>query len=107
MVINSLEEMNFLSNISQSQSLWIGLSVDKGIWTWVDGTSYERSPKFWREGQPFSWDYYGFDQDSSEHFFELFQHHIEERCVFLEDGEGWSSSSCSDSYQYVCEKKTL
>ncbi|CAI9597479.1 unnamed protein product, partial [Staurois parvus] len=89
MVINGLEEMNFLRNISQSQSLWFGLSTEKGIWKWVDSTSYERSPKFWKEGYPYPWYRHG------------------EWCGLLEYGEGWRSLPCSQSYQYICEKKTL
>ncbi|XP_073479487.1 asialoglycoprotein receptor 1-like [Aquarana catesbeiana] len=106
-VITSLDEMNFLRDIAQSQSLWIGLSNDKEIWKWVDGTPYERSPKFWKEGEPFIWD------DGDLHFerfwdsSELFPVLHRDNCGCLEDGESWSSSSCSNSYQYVCEKKTL
>ncbi|XP_073479486.1 C-type lectin domain family 10 member A-like [Aquarana catesbeiana] len=88
-VIKGLDEMNFLRNISQSQSLWIGLSYEKEIWNWVDGTSYERSPMFWKDGQP------------SIRFKSV------RYCAHLENGENWRTSSCTYSYRYVCEKKTL
>ncbi|XP_040190180.1 asialoglycoprotein receptor 1-like [Rana temporaria] len=88
-VIKGLVEMNFLRNVSQSQGLWIGLSSDNDILNWVDGTSYERSPKFWNDDEPQTW-------------YRDFRY-----CAYLKNGENWSASFCSRSYRYVCEKKTL
>ncbi|XP_072255294.1 asialoglycoprotein receptor 1-like [Pyxicephalus adspersus] len=87
-VINSVQEMNFLGNISQSQSLWIGLWLENGVWKWVDGTSYEATAKFWEDGEPSSW---------------FTRRHL--GCAHMEDGESWKSDFCVTSYQYICEKK--
>ncbi|XP_077330174.1 asialoglycoprotein receptor 1-like [Lithobates pipiens] len=87
--IKGLDEMNFLRNISQSQNLWIGLSYENDIWDWVDGTSYERSPMFWKDGQPSFWYRRG------------------RYCARLDNGQDWYASYCTYSYRYICEKKAL
>ncbi|XP_018430184.1 PREDICTED: asialoglycoprotein receptor 1-like, partial [Nanorana parkeri] len=44
-VINDEGEMNFLRGISEVNGVWIGLTDADGTWRWVDGTSYDKTPK--------------------------------------------------------------
>ncbi|KAM5170560.1 asialoglycoprotein receptor 1-like [Mantella aurantiaca] len=89
-VINSIEEMSFLREFSRSLTLWIGLTDQSGAWEWVDGTPYEKTPKFWKPGQP---------------DFRISDAHIgTEICVHMVDGDGWNDIHCSMTFSYICEK---
>ncbi|XP_073479491.1 asialoglycoprotein receptor 1-like isoform X2 [Aquarana catesbeiana] len=92
-VINGVDEMNFLGNISHISGWWIGLRPFDGTWTWVDGTPYETTPKFWREGEMssvYSSQVYGW-----------------EYCAHYGDRGEWESRICSWANPYICEKKIL
>ncbi|KAK7135567.1 hypothetical protein R3I94_014291 [Phoxinus phoxinus] len=54
MVVNSEEELEFISRIVQKQTdYWIGLKRDKlGKWSWVNGDDYHSAAHFWDENQP-------------------------------------------------------
>ncbi|XP_077327204.1 asialoglycoprotein receptor 2-like [Lithobates pipiens] len=90
-VINSEEEMNFLRGIANKQTLWIGLTDADGIWRWVDGTSYDITPKFWKKDQPDDWQGHDFGGG--------------EDCAALSDGYEWNDGHCSETLKYICEKK--
>ncbi|XP_077327202.1 asialoglycoprotein receptor 2-like [Lithobates pipiens] len=90
-VINGQEEMNFLLGITNKQTFWIGLTDADGTWRWVDGTSYDITPKFWIEGQPDDWQGHGFGGG--------------EDCAVIRDGRGWNDGHCSEIIKYICEKK--
>ncbi|XP_040203194.1 asialoglycoprotein receptor 1-like [Rana temporaria] len=91
-VINGEEENTFLQELSQSETAWIGLTDVDGSWKWVDGTSFDATPKFWEPGQPDEW----------------FGHGLEggEDCAELKSSGGWNDGHCSRSYPYICEKKS-
>ncbi|XP_039519386.1 early activation antigen CD69 [Pimephales promelas] len=54
MVVNSEEELEFISRTVQKQpDYWIGLKRDKsGKWSWANGDDYHSAPHFWDENQP-------------------------------------------------------
>ncbi|XP_073480043.1 asialoglycoprotein receptor 1-like [Aquarana catesbeiana] len=92
-VINSEEEMNFLCSIAKGKFLWIGLTDQDGTWTWVDGTPYDTTPKFWGKGQPDDYKGHGYGGG--------------EDCAALRPTNDWNDGHCSRKYPYVCEKKIL
>uniref|UniRef100_A0A665TLM7 Asialoglycoprotein receptor-like 1 n=1 Tax=Echeneis naucrates TaxID=173247 RepID=A0A665TLM7_ECHNA len=57
LVLNSVEELDFISNVAEARySYWIGLvEHEEGHWTWVDGTDFNTTPTYWDEGQPDDW----------------------------------------------------
>ncbi|KAM5170569.1 uncharacterized protein ACMZJ9_003484 [Mantella aurantiaca] len=88
-VINDEREMNFLLTISEkTKTWWIGLTEADGSWRWVDGTSYEMTPKLWLPHQP--------DNHSGG-----------EDCAELKYGKGWNDAHCSNKSPYICEKRIL
>ncbi|XP_068128505.1 C-type lectin domain family 10 member A-like [Hyperolius riggenbachi] len=90
-VINSQAEMDFMHQYTKGKAIWIGLTDQDGAWKWVDGTSYDSSPKFWRPGQPDNWKDHGLGGG--------------EDCAEMRSGTGWNDLHCSESQQYVCEKR--
>ncbi|PIO23475.1 hypothetical protein AB205_0116600, partial [Aquarana catesbeiana] len=82
---------NFLRGIANKQSFWIGLTDTDGTWRWVDGTSYDITPKFWAKNQPDDWKDHGLKGG--------------EDCVTLRDGYDWNDIHCSNKIKYICEKK--
>ncbi|XP_072255287.1 C-type lectin domain family 10 member A-like [Pyxicephalus adspersus] len=92
-VINSKEENDFLNGLAQWQTTWIGLTDVDGSWKWVDGTSYDSTPKFWQPNQPDEW--YGHGLGGGED------------CAQLKTLNGWNDDHCSRSFPYICEKKRL
>uniref|UniRef100_A0A667ZL84 C-type lectin domain-containing protein n=1 Tax=Myripristis murdjan TaxID=586833 RepID=A0A667ZL84_9TELE len=85
MIINSREEQSFLNKFSDT--LWIGLSDQEteGEWRWVDGSGLNY--RYWAKGQP---DDYG-GEDCGE---------------VRPTRDGWNDFPCSESLQWICEKKT-
>ncbi|XP_077327196.1 asialoglycoprotein receptor 2-like isoform X2 [Lithobates pipiens] len=93
-VINSEGELNFLRVITNKQSFWIGLTDADGTWRWVDGTSYDITPKFWAQTQPDDWKDHGFKGGEEG-----------EDCATLRNGYDWNDLHCSEKIKYICEKK--
>uniref|UniRef100_A0A8C8VXA4 C-type lectin domain-containing protein n=1 Tax=Peromyscus maniculatus bairdii TaxID=230844 RepID=A0A8C8VXA4_PERMB len=54
-VVNSLEEQNFLQNRIAKMVTWIGLTDQNGPWQWVDGTDFKKSFTYWDALQPDNW----------------------------------------------------
>ncbi|XP_075060971.1 C-type lectin domain family 10 member A-like [Mixophyes fleayi] len=92
-VIDSAEEQFYVSNMTQGITTWIGLTDVDGSWRWVDGTSYDTTPKFWADRQPD--DNHGHRLGGGED------------CGQLEYGDKWNDGHCSRNHQYICEMKTL
>ncbi|XP_068128092.1 C-type lectin domain family 10 member A-like [Hyperolius riggenbachi] len=90
-VINSQAEMNFIHQFSKGEATWIGLTDQDGAWKWVDGTSYDSCPKFWRPSQPDNWKGHGLGGG--------------EDCAEMRSGTGWNDDHCDRVHQYVCEKR--
>uniref|UniRef100_A0A8C5PHP6 C-type lectin domain-containing protein n=1 Tax=Leptobrachium leishanense TaxID=445787 RepID=A0A8C5PHP6_9ANUR len=89
-VITSQEEQLYLMSIANMiNRYWIGLNdeEEEGTWTWVDGTDYKTSFKFWKKGEPN--DYM-----------------TKEDCAHLWiDGE-WNDVHCTfDRCYAICERK--
>ncbi|XP_065454474.1 C-type lectin domain family 4 member F-like isoform X2 [Chrysemys picta bellii] len=57
--VSSEAEQEFLSNETEGEDHWIGLTDQEteGSWRWVDGTEYraDASRGFWEENQPDNW----------------------------------------------------
>ncbi|KAM8972735.1 asialoglycoprotein receptor 1-like [Pelodytes ibericus] len=90
-VINTEEEQAFLTSLASMTFTWIGLTDVDGHWKWVDGTSYESTPKNWIEGQPD--EYYGHGLGGGED------------CAHLHHTGEWNDDHCSRTYRYACEKE--
>nr|XP_046261156.1 C-type lectin domain family 4 member E-like [Scatophagus argus] len=93
-VIDSIEEQKFLSELYTKQS-WIGLtdSETEGTWKWIDGTPLTLT--YWDQGQP---DNGGGDPKWGE-----------EDCVQIQAGmkteKNWNDLSCRTSIQWICERE--
>ncbi|KAM3924440.1 hepatic lectin-like isoform 2-T2 [Leptodactylus fuscus] len=88
-VINNENEQRFIGGITGNNAYWIGLTdiEAEGNWTWVDGTDYKTSFKFWKPNEPNS---YGGKED----------------CVQLVKEAKWNDRACDDTNNFaVCEKK--
>ncbi|XP_077327141.1 uncharacterized protein LOC143961937 [Lithobates pipiens] len=92
-IINGEDEMNFLQGFVDNQYWWIGLRMVNGAWEWIDGTSYEMTPKFWGKRQP---------NNSSIVDFPGGQ-----ECVQFSNKYGWDDRQCAIKYKYICEKEIL
>ncbi|XP_040203197.1 asialoglycoprotein receptor 1-like isoform X2 [Rana temporaria] len=90
-VINGEDENRFVGSLSNWQTSWIGLTDVDGSWKWVDGTSYDDTPKFWMPGQPDEW---------------INPIHSQgEDCAELHSSGGWNDGHCSLELVYICEKE--
>ncbi|XP_063301805.1 hepatic lectin-like [Pelobates fuscus] len=87
-VITSEMEQKFLSPKVNNNQYWIGLGyIDEGKLTWVDGTDYNASFKFWKKGQP--------EETEKKN----------ENCVRLSTDGEWTSVHCINIQNYaICEK---
>ncbi|XP_068128059.1 asialoglycoprotein receptor 1-like [Hyperolius riggenbachi] len=91
-VVNNEEEKMFLRDYADGRTFWIGLTDVDGAWKWVDGTSYDLTPKFWMPGQPDEWFGHGLGGG--------------EDCAQMKFGNDWNDDHCSKSFRYMCEKKS-
>ncbi|XP_067289226.1 CD209 antigen-like [Pseudorasbora parva] len=90
-IINNKEEQDFVKNISDVTSVWIGLTdsdVD-GRWKWVDGSSLNSS--FWWSGEP--------NGGSSENCVLTVVHDQRWPTIL-----GWLDDPCDKASQWICEK---
>ncbi|XP_073479357.1 uncharacterized protein [Aquarana catesbeiana] len=92
-VVNGNDEMVYLRAFSQKKMWWIGLTEIDNHWHWVDGTSFELTPKFWEAGQPDNYANRALQGG--------------EDCAQLRGAEGWNDAHCSAKHFYICEKKML
>ncbi|XP_023412136.1 C-type lectin domain family 10 member A-like [Loxodonta africana] len=88
-VINSLEEQNFVQDNTCSLHHWIGLSDSEGVWKWVDGTDYDTNFKNWGENQPDDWDGHGLGGG--------------EDCAHVRTNGQWNDDVCQTPFHWVCE----
>lgn len=97
-VINNAEELDYISKISELRySYWIGLVErhNDGHWSWVDGSDYNTTEKFWDQGQPDDWDYRENGEDCGQ------LHPSVKRRRRL-----WNDADCSIPFPYICESKS-
>ncbi|XP_041033047.1 C-type lectin domain family 4 member E-like isoform X2 [Carcharodon carcharias] len=86
-VIDSAEEQGFLKQKIKSTQHWIGLNESNiaGNWSWVDGTDYASTLKFWGTGEP---------RDLGSY----------EACAGMRSDGKWSVFSCSQRLNFICER---
>ncbi|XP_054630225.1 C-type lectin domain family 4 member E-like isoform X1 [Dunckerocampus dactyliophorus] len=97
-VLNGVEELDFISEISEiTYKYWIGLveRTHEGEWSWVDGTDYNVTPKFWDVDQPDNWAFRRNGEDCGQ------LHATDVRVQ-----RRWNDADCNLSYNYICEIKT-
>ncbi|KAM4749165.1 hepatic lectin-like [Rhinophrynus dorsalis] len=91
-VITSENEQKFLTEKTATgigSRYWIGLNdmEEEGVWTWVDGTNYTTSYKFWKKGEP--------NNDKRN-----------EDCAHMWTRGEWNDVHCTyDQCYAICEKK--
>ncbi|XP_034363690.1 C-type lectin domain family 10 member A-like isoform X1 [Arvicanthis niloticus] len=88
-VVNSLEEQNFLQTRLANDNSWIGLTDQNGPWRWVDGTDFEKGFKYWAPEQPDNW--YGHGLGGGED------------CAHLTSDGRWNDNVCQILYGWICE----
>ncbi|XP_030643566.1 C-type lectin domain family 4 member E-like [Chanos chanos] len=87
-IINSREEQEFVYNLRNDDSTWIGLTDEEreDVWKWVDGTAL--TSRYWLNGQP---DSQTGDQD----------------CVAIQHKsnplESWRDQECGIKLYWICE----
>ncbi|XP_012707552.2 hepatic lectin isoform X1 [Fundulus heteroclitus] len=95
LVLNNEEELDYISRIVEIKyHYWIGLveRQHEGEWSWVDGTDYDSTPKFWDQGQPDNWAFRENGEDCGQ------LHGSLKRKLKL-----WNDADCSLLYRYICE----
>ncbi|XP_057688679.1 asialoglycoprotein receptor-like 1 [Corythoichthys intestinalis] len=97
-VVNGVEELDYISEISEiSYKYWIGLveREHEGEWSWVDGTDYKITPKFWDADQPDNWAFRKNGEDCGQ------LHATDARIR-----RRWNDADCNVSYNFICEIRT-
>ncbi|XP_061527126.1 asialoglycoprotein receptor-like 1 [Phycodurus eques] len=92
-VVNGVEELDYISEISEiTYKYWIGLveRAHEGEWSWVDGTDYSTTPKFWDAHQPDNWAFRKNGED----------------CGQLHATDARNDADCNVAYNYICEMRT-
>ncbi|XP_039374162.1 C-type lectin domain family 4 member F-like [Mauremys reevesii] len=93
--VSSQAEQEFLSNETQEQDHWIGLTDQEteGSWHWVDGTEYraDASRGFWAENQPDNW-HQGIGG--------------REDCVHISpmNRNLWNDINCTEPFRWICKQ---
>ncbi|XP_029365712.1 hepatic lectin-like [Echeneis naucrates] len=97
LVLNSVEELDFISNVAEARySYWIGLvEHEEGHWTWVDGTDFNTTPTYWDEGQPDDWSLRVNGEDCGQ----LHPSYRNQRKL-------WNDADCGQQYYYICESES-
>ncbi|KAL0979515.1 hypothetical protein UPYG_G00186050 [Umbra pygmaea] len=98
LVVNSQDEQDYISKVVQgNEHYWIGLveRTEEGNWTWVDGTAYKETPKFWDNGQPDNWHVRVNGEDCG-------QLHPKPRAAYR---KLWNDADCTLLFLYICEAK--
>ncbi|XP_034073335.1 C-type lectin domain family 12 member B-like [Gymnodraco acuticeps] len=81
-VRDSEEKEAIITNRLRNKGFWIGLRVEDGKWKWVDGSNLIDS--------------YWIDHPADGHC-----------ALFYTGRNGWSSVSCEEKKQWICQKKAL
>uniref|UniRef100_A0A3Q3WG61 C-type lectin domain-containing protein n=1 Tax=Mola mola TaxID=94237 RepID=A0A3Q3WG61_MOLML len=94
LVVNSREEL--VSTVGLGSHHWIGLVEwhQEGNWTWVDGTDYNLTPKFWAPNQPDNWALRKNGEDCGE----IYNNLPLSRQI-------WNDADCSLKHRYICESR--
>ncbi|XP_031209891.1 C-type lectin domain family 10 member A-like [Mastomys coucha] len=92
-VVNSLEEQNFLQSRFNNMVTWIGLTDQNGPWRWVDGTDFEKGFKNWAPEQPDNWD--GHKLGGGED------------CAQFTSGGPWNDDACQRTFRWICEMELV
>ncbi|XP_067087610.1 hepatic lectin-like [Osmerus mordax] len=95
-VLNTVNKLEYISKmLNDGQLYWIGLVErdTEGKWSWVDGTDFKTSEKFWDKGQPDNWDYRVDGEDCAQ------IHGIKRGQTYRH----WNDADCSLNYRYICE----
>uniref|UniRef100_A0A665TLN8 Asialoglycoprotein receptor-like 1 n=1 Tax=Echeneis naucrates TaxID=173247 RepID=A0A665TLN8_ECHNA len=84
LVLNSVEELDFISNVAEARySYWIGLvEHEEGHWTWVDGTDFNTTPTV-----------------NGEDCGQLHPSYRNQRKL-------WNDADCGQQYYYICESES-
>ncbi|XP_038184162.1 C-type lectin domain family 10 member A-like [Arvicola amphibius] len=88
-VVNSMEEQNFLQDKLVHVVTWMGLTDQNGPWRWVDGTELEKGFKNWAPEQPDNW--YGHGLGGGED------------CAHFTSTGNWNDDVCQRPFRWVCE----
>ncbi|XP_044874223.1 C-type lectin domain family 4 member F-like isoform X2 [Mauremys mutica] len=93
--VSSQAEQEFLSNETQGEDHWIGLTdrETEGSWRWVDGTEYraDASRGFWAENEPNN---YNPETDGGED------------CVHTQPRKQnlWNDYKCTQPFRWICKQ---
>ncbi|KAI5087688.1 CD209 antigen-like protein B isoform X1, partial [Silurus meridionalis] len=89
-IVDSLEEEEFLLKHLGRNRAWLGLSDrdTEGEWKWVDGTPLTTA--FWREGEP--------NNSNNEDCAEI---------VGTANWKSWNDTPCSRNNSWICEKNSF
>ncbi|XP_053218220.1 asialoglycoprotein receptor 1-like [Podarcis raffonei] len=88
-IIDSIEEQQFVAVRVHPQYMWIGLTYTGGSWKWVDGRPYTFRQGDWVPGQP--------DNSSSHGLLGG------ENCVHFHSDGRWTDDHCTLDFGWICE----
>ncbi|XP_066511308.1 C-type lectin domain family 4 member K-like [Hoplias malabaricus] len=87
-IINSLEEQDFVDMLRRGQMAWIGLTDQdtKGTWRWTDGSAL--ITRFWKQNEP---------NGPDEHCAIT---GLESKAIW-----NWADYPCNNSFVWICQKR--